>query len=73
MGAADLESRLLGLLQHEPLSRAELARALGQRTISGQLKVVLRSLMLRNVIGYTLPDKPNSRLQKYRLVDRDEA
>lgn len=64
-----MESRLREALRSGPLSRAELARALGQRTVSGQLKVVLRALMLRGIVAYTVPEKPGSRLQKYRLVD----
>ena len=38
-----------------------------------QLNKVIRALMGKGLIEYTLPDKPNSRMQKYRLTNREEA
>ena len=43
-------------------------RHLGQKEVSGQLNKVIRVLLDQRLIEYTLPDKPNSRLQKYRLT-----
>ena len=40
---------------------------LGQKAISGQLNKVLKELLVERVVEYTIPEKPNSRLQKYRL------
>lgn len=71
--AAGLEARVVALLAAGPRSRAELAAGLGQRAVSGQLKVVVRSLLLRRVVAYTIPEKPGSRLQKYRLADTGHA
>jgi hypothetical protein len=51
-----------------PLSRQEISTALGERKISGQLNKVISQLLADGLIGYTIPDKPNSRLQKYRLT-----
>jgi ATP-dependent DNA helicase RecG len=50
------------------LSKAELSGRLGQKEVSGQLNRVIRILLAQGLVEYTIPDKPNSRLQKYRLT-----
>jgi ATP-dependent DNA helicase RecG len=45
-----------------------IAKALGQKGGSGQLNQVVRDLLRAGSIERTLPDKPTSRLQQYRLV-----
>ncbi|RKU38747.1 hypothetical protein C6496_04380 [Candidatus Poribacteria bacterium] len=64
----DLKSRVLNLLADGPLSRSELSKKLGQRRASGHLYDVVRDLLNNQMIEYTLPDKPRSPLQKYRLT-----
>ena len=69
-----LEGKVLSLLAAgRPMSRLELSRKLGQKKISGQLNKVIRLLMRERSIEYTLPDKPQSRFQKYRLTDKGRA
>ena len=69
-----LEVKVLGLLAAgRPMSRFELSSGLGQKKISGQLNKVIRLLMRERSIEYTLPDKPQSRFQKYRLTDKGGA
>ena len=63
-----LEVRVLALLVNEPLSKSELSSRLGHKEISGQLNKVIRLLLAEQNIEQTIPDKPNSRLQKYRLT-----
>ena len=65
-----LEAKVLNLLAAGAMSKAELSRNLGQKKISGQLNKVVRLLMVDQRIAYTLPEKPRSRLQKYRLTDK---
>ena len=68
-----LEARILVLLTSGPMSKAALARNLGQKTISGQLNKVVRRLVAHRELEFTLPDKPRSRLQKYRLTAQGRA
>jgi ATP-dependent DNA helicase RecG len=62
-----LELRVLRQLT-EPLAKAELSGRLGHKEISGRLNQVIRILLADQTVEYTIPDKPNSRLQKYRLT-----
>ena len=66
----DLESRVLNLLADGPMSRSELSKELGHKKASGQLYNVLRDLLDDQMIEYTLPDKPRSRRQQYRLTSK---
>jgi len=64
-----MESRVLHILRDQSVSKAEISALLGQKEVSGQLNKIVRELLSANLIAYTVPDKPNSRLQKYRLTD----
>ena len=50
------------------MSKADLSRNLGQKRVSGQLNKVIRGLLVDGLVGYTIPDKPQSRQQKYHLT-----
>lgn len=68
-----LEVRVLALLVGGPLSKSEMSSQLGQITISGQLNKVVRLLLAEQNIEFTIPNKHNSRLQKYRLTTAGAA
>ena len=55
------------------MSKADLSKGLGQKTISGPLNKVIRLLLADGSIGYTIPEKPRSRLQMYRLTDKGQG
>lgn len=65
-----LEERIVNLLSQGELPISIISKQLGQRRVSGQLKVVLKKLLTDLLIEYTIPDKPNSRLQKYRITSK---
>jgi len=56
-------------LGKRPLSTNELTKILGLRSKTGAFKRTIKELMDRKSIEFTIPDKPNSNLQKYRLTD----
>ena len=61
------ESEVLTAIGSGALSLQELAEKLHRSSVTGALKRTIRSLLQKRQIVRTLPDKPNSRLQKYRL------
>ena len=70
VGGDALVVNVLSSLKAGPLSRLRIARHLGHARVSGAVNRAIRQLMEESLIEYTLPDKPNSRLQKYRLTEK---
>ena len=62
--------RILRLLRNAPLGKKPLSLRLGQKEVSGQLNKIIRVLLADQAIEYTVPDKSNSRLQRYRLTEK---
>ena len=54
-------------------SRSELAECLGHKSITGALRQALADLMAAGLVEYTIPDKPSSRLQRYRITENVRA
>ena len=55
------------------MSKSGLSWSLGPRSVSGQLNKVVSGLLVDGSVGYTIPENPQSRLQKYRLTDAGRA
>ena len=68
-----LAARVVLLLDNKAAGKAELASLLGQKAVSGALHRQIRLLLDRHLIEMTLPDKPNSRFQQYRLTKEGVA
>jgi hypothetical protein len=56
-----------------PASRSEIAAAIGHKSISSSIRQAVADLMAAGLVEYTVPEKPNSRLQKYRLTPKAVA
>ena len=67
-GLESLGQRILALLLAEPLSKSAVAGRLGHQSVSAGLNRAIRRLLQDGLVAYTVPDKPNSRLQKYRIT-----
>jgi hypothetical protein len=56
-----------------PCSALELMRKEGRTDRTKFKKTVLDILLSDGILEYTIPDKPRSRLQKYRLTEKGRA
>jgi len=64
---SELARQILSILVDNPLSKSEIARQLGKSKPSRYLNELVAYLLQKGFVEYTIPGKPNSRLQKYRL------
>jgi len=69
--AESSKERVLTELIAGPLSKAEISARLGMKGVPGHIHRMVRELLAEGSIEYTIPEKPNSRLQKYRLTEKD--
>jgi ATP-dependent DNA helicase RecG len=68
-----LANRILTVLLDGEKSKSQIANNLGHTSISSKLNLRINELLDQQFIARTLPDKPNSRLQQYRLTDQGKA
>jgi len=66
----DLSSAVVSLLEDGALSKSEIAMALKRKKVTRYLDDLIKKLLHNGFIEYTIPEKPSSRLQKYRLAGR---
>jgi hypothetical protein len=66
--------KLLALLaQRGPLGNDDIRQAFDLKDRRRLRETYLAPALAEGLIEYTLPDKPNSRLQQYRLTDKGRA
>lgn len=69
----DPVERLLGVLEGGPLATSQLQTALGLRHRPTFKENYLKPALAERLVEMTIPDKPSSRLQRYRLTDAGRA
>lgn len=68
-----LAAKVVLLLDAAALGKLALAQGLGHQSVSGELNKQIRRLLDGGLIELTIPNKPNSRLQQYRLTDKGRS
>jgi ATP-dependent DNA helicase RecG len=68
-----MERQVMELLKNAELSKSEIARALGKEKPTRYLNDLMKKLLENGQLVYTIPEKPNSRLQKYRITDQGKV
>jgi ATP-dependent DNA helicase RecG len=63
-----MTAHIIHLLEQEPLSKSQIAQKLGKDKPTRYLNDLMNKLLENGIVQHTIPDKPNSRLQKYRLI-----
>lgn len=65
-----LQLKILDSLKKGPLRKSVIAENIGHATVSGELNKQVRNLIKLGLIEYTIPEKINSRNQRYRLTEK---
>ncbi|MBR4611655.1 MAG: hypothetical protein IKO40_02970 [Kiritimatiellae bacterium] len=73
LGPESIAGRILVALSKSELGKMGLARAIGQQSIAGKTNLRIREMLSAGLIERTIPDKPTSRFQKYRLTAKGRA
>lgn len=69
----NVQCQVLAMLREGVMSTPELAREVGIGQPKDMRRRYLRLLLDMRFVEYTIPDKPNSRLRKYRLTEKGRA
>lgn len=66
--AESLAGKLINMLSDGPKLKSEIAHTLGRERVTGQINHVVNNLIASDFIERTIPGKPTSRYQQYRLT-----
>ncbi|WP_207720462.1 MarR family transcriptional regulator [Clostridium gasigenes] len=61
------ELKIIEVLKDNTMSRKEIIKALGYKSITGNIRKAIDRLLEKGLIEYTIPDKPRSKNQRYRI------
>ena len=72
-GPSAVVDRVILALMESDRSGTEVARAIDQKSLSGRLKIRIKSLLEDRIIEWIFPDNVHNRHQKYRLTKKGRA
>ena len=67
-----LQNKILRILKYGDFSKSAIAEKVGHKAVSGELNKQVRNLMKAGLIEYTIPKKPSSPKQRYRLTSKSQ-
>ena len=70
---SDMALQIISYLQEAPLAKSKIAKKLGKAKPTRYLNDLMSKLLHSGHVEYTIPDKPTSSRQKYRLTDKGRA
>jgi len=70
---SNIAKQIINMLEERTLAKSEIADGLGKGKPTRYLADLMRKLLKENLVEYTVPQKPNSRLQKYRLTPKGRS
>ena len=62
----------MSILKDGDFSKSAIAEKIGHKVVSGELNKQVRNLMKAGLIEYTIPKKPSSPKQRYRLTSKGQ-
>lgn len=62
------ELKILSLIRDAPASLAHILEAFGYKVVTGNIRNALHNLLKLKLISYTIPDKPRSKKQQYKIT-----
>ena len=69
---SEIESRIIEICSESPKSTPELLQALGYKNRTGNFKRAVSHLLEMDLLEMTIPTKPRSKKQKYRLTENGQ-
>ena len=70
---SDMALQIVSYLQEASLAKSKIAKKLGKAKPTRYLNDLMSKLLHSGHVEYTIPDKPTSSRQKYRLTDKGRA
>lgn len=67
---SDIQIKILNILGNNIASKAEIAAGLGYKLITGNFKRAFNELLDKELIKYTIPEKPSSKNQRYLITEK---
>ena len=64
------EVRLLNLIKNQPVNSAQILKDFGYKVITRNIREALNRLLKQNLAAYTIPDKPRSKRQQYKITSQ---